>query len=204
MPTKNFKVQLSQTLSNPVVVTIQVGGTTVFNNSITSEASFDLDFPSSTDLGAQTTQAWTIAVSGGPITISGILSNFSSIPATVPAPWNQVSVPGSAGLYNAASLIVSQPTFNGEVNTDLYDVNTYTVDGVVTGVGSLPIPNNEICAFDLRSRDYTSAVEWNNTTEFVQQDIVIDGGTYYFCILRAPVGTPTSNTTYWAPCVLPG
>jgi hypothetical protein len=198
MPIKNFKVQLAQTLSNPVVVTIQIDGTTVFNNSITSEATFDLDMPANF---LTTTASWSIAVSGGPITIAGILNNYSTIQATVPSPWNPAAVPGNADAYVAA-LITSQPTFNGEPNTQLYDISSYIVDGVVTGVGSLPIPNNEICVFELTSENYTNANTWNNSTEYTQQDIVIDGGSYYFCILRAPVGTPTSNTTYWAPATL--
>jgi hypothetical protein len=195
MPTKQIKVQLSQTLINPVVVTIQVAGTTVFNNSITSEATFDLEVPSDSPA---VTSTWSIAVSGGPITISGILNNYASINANVPGVG--VSNLGGSSFKFEAGLIASQPTYNGTPNLDLYNVNTYTVDGQITGSGSLPIPNNEICVFDLQIHAWSEQVPWSPTQNYGAAGRVhtYENG-YYVTTQPSPPGTLPTNSAYWAP-----
>jgi len=195
MPTKQFKVQLAQALSNPAVVTIQVDGNTVFNNSITSEATFDLDVPSS---GAPVTGTWSIAVSGGPITIGGILNNYSFINANVPGVG--VTNLGGSSFKFEAGLITSQPTYNGSPNTDLYNVNSYIVDGQVTGSGALPISNNEICVFDLKISAWSQQVPWSPAQNYGAAGRVhtYENG-YYVTTQPSPPGTLPTNTAYWAP-----
>ena len=195
MPTKQIKVQLTQAQVNPVVVTIQIDGNTVFNNSITSEASFNLDVPSS---GAPVTGTWSIAVSGGPITIGGILNNYSSIKANVPGVG--VTDLGGSSFEFEAGLITSQPTYNGSPNTDLYNINSYTVDGQVTGSGALSIPNNEICVFDLQIHPWTQQVPWSSTQNYGAAGRVhtYENG-YYVTTQPSPPGTLPTNTSYWAP-----
>ena len=196
MPTKQFKVQLTQTLPNPAVVTIQVNGNIVFNNSITSEATFNLDV-TDTPAEGNTVQNWSIAVSGSPITISGILNNYSSTDAEIPTIGPGI-VLGSSFL-DVAGLIVSQPTYNGQINTSLYDINSYIRDGAVTGVGALPIPNNEICVFDLQVENWTEHPSYSPTINYAVGNVAVYNLGYYVNIQSAAPGTPPTDTNYWAP-----
>lgn len=197
MPTKNFKVQLSQAVSNPVLVTIQVDGNTVFNSSITSEAVFDLAVPAwSEEEPATVTNTWSIAVSGGPITIQGILNNYSG--PSVDAPGSpQTAARGASFLYDAG-LIVTQPTFNGVENLSLYNVNSYLTDGTVTGSGALPIPNATTCVFDLNIKRWSEEQIWSPTISYAPQRIVVYNEGYFVSTQRTIEGTLPTDTNYWA------
>lgn len=207
MPTKQVIVQLDSILPSPVAVTVNIDGTQVFSGNVTSQIALDMDLPDIRQAGNPTTssQNWAISVEGGPITISGILNNNTVIPAVIPGPGSsQNFVLGNPSLYGVA-LISSQPTFNGEVNTSLYDVNAYTVDGVVTGVGKLPIPAGTTCQFTLQINNYSQSSIWSPEFAYLPGLVRLDtqGGTYFATLQQLPTpGIPVTDTNYWAPVTL--
>lgn len=207
MPTKQVVIQLNAILPSPVAMSVNIDGTQVFSGNVTSQITFDLDLPNVRDSGvpAATTQTWAISVNGGPVTISGILNNNTSIPAVIPGPGSsQNAVLGNPDLYGAA-LIVSQPTFNGEENTSIYDVNTFITDGEVTGVGLLPIPDGTTVQFNLDMPNYSQSSIWSDQFAYLAGLVRLDvqGGTYFATLQQLPTaGIPVTDTDYWAPVTL--
>jgi hypothetical protein len=87
-------------------------------------------------------------------------------------------------------------------NPNLYDVNTYTTDGSVTGSGALPIPNSTTCVFGLNIKKWSEEQIWSPEITYAPQRIVVYNEGYFVSTQRTPVGTLPTDANYWAVCTI--
>jgi len=169
MPNKTVKItlQAEPTGDQDVAVVITVDNVAVFNQTVpdvgpieldvpdpSESFTFDLDVAASANVGATETHSFAITVANGASKIETISCNFVATQQQVGNVWNFVA--GSADNFVICD-IVSQPTWNGNVLLDRYDIQYNRGPIQVTGPGEVLIENGEVAVFDVAVHAYNDS-----------------------------------------------
>lgn len=161
MPNKTiqFRLQAEPSAAQDVNVLIAVDSVTVFNQPVPAAGpvqlhipdpseifTFDLDVAASANVGVTETRNFSISVTNGTAKIEQIEANFTATQEQVGNVWN--FVPGSANSFSICN-IVSQPTWNGEVDLIRYNIEYNNGPIQVTGPGEVLIMADETAVFDV-------------------------------------------------------
>lgn len=169
MPNKTvkFTLQAEPNGDQDVNVLVSVDSVEVFNQAVpamgpveldTDEPSesftFDLDVAASGNVGATETRNFGITATNGTAKIRIITCNFSASSEQVGNVFNLV--PGSANAFVVCN-IVSQPTWNGNVLLDRYDIQYNNGPIQITGPGEVLIEDGEVAVFDVAVPAYNDS-----------------------------------------------
>lgn len=161
MPNKTIKfyLQAEPSAQQDVNVVITVDSVPVFDQTVPTVGpvqldvpdpnesfSFDLDVVAAANVGITETRNFSIAVTNGTAKIEQIMANFTATGNLVGNVFT--FVPGSANSFQVCN-IISQPTWNGEVDLARYNIEYNNGPIQVTGPGEVLILAGETAVFDV-------------------------------------------------------